>query len=107
MAIVRREARADETREAVLRGLSAHNAAVATSTTPAVAARISAGKRLVATASARTPWLYQGDGGELSEIDLGPTGAEVRVVGDPGPLRFAGQRADRETGLRYNHHRYY
>jgi RHS repeat-associated protein len=63
--------------------------------------------RLVATDSARTPWLYLGAGGELSEIDLAPSGADARIVGTPSPLRFAGQRADSETGLRYNRHRYH
>jgi RHS repeat-associated protein len=43
----------------------------------------------------------------VSAIDLDPTGKDVLVEGKPGALRFAGQRADAETGLRYHRHRYY
>jgi RHS repeat-associated protein len=66
-----------------------------------------AGWRLVATDCASTPWLYLGADGSIDALDLGPTGREVMAEGRPGLLRFAGQRADRETGLYYNRHRYY
>ncbi|WP_437805770.1 PAAR-like domain-containing protein [Sorangium sp. So ce1078] len=66
-----------------------------------------AGWRLVATDAASTPWLYLSADGAVASLDLDPMGKEVRVEGRVGLLRFAGQRADVETGLRYNRHRYY
>ncbi|WP_438002997.1 RHS repeat-associated core domain-containing protein [Sorangium sp. So ce321] len=66
-----------------------------------------AGWRLVATDAASTPWLYLSADGAVASLDLDPLGNEVRVEGRVGLLRFAGQRADVETGLRYNRHRYY
>ncbi|MEJ7731841.1 MAG: RHS repeat-associated core domain-containing protein [Polyangiaceae bacterium] len=63
--------------------------------------------RMVASDTVGTPWLYRAADGGLSEIDLGPTGADARVVGQPSLLRLAGQRLDVETGLRYQRHRFY
>ncbi|WP_437878516.1 PAAR-like domain-containing protein [Sorangium sp. So ce513] len=63
--------------------------------------------RIVASDMASTPWFFLGTDGSTAEIDLDPRGREVFVSGDPGPLRFAGQRADHDTGLRYQRHRYY
>jgi RHS repeat-associated protein len=65
------------------------------------------GWRIVATDAASTPWLYLGADGSVASIDLDPMGKDVMVDGAVGLLRFAGQRADVETGLRYNRHRYY
>ncbi|KYF68845.1 RHS repeat-associated core domain-containing protein [Sorangium cellulosum] len=62
---------------------------------------------MVVTDAASTPWLYLHRDGRASEIDLGAFGRVTRATGDPGALRFAGQRADAVTGLHYNRHRFY
>jgi RHS repeat-associated protein len=64
-------------------------------------------QRMLVTDGASVPWLYLGKEGIDAEIDLSAWGVAVFVDGKPGSLRFAGQRADRETGLHYNRHRYY
>ena len=63
--------------------------------------------RLVACDQASTPWLYLAADGSTSELDLSPWGDDVRAEGDVGALRFAGQRADEDTGLYYQRHRHY
>ncbi|WP_438010823.1 PAAR-like domain-containing protein [Sorangium sp. So ce321] len=63
--------------------------------------------RIVASDLASTPWFFLGADGSTAELDLDPRGREVFVSGVPGSLRFAGQRADSDTGLRYQRHRYY
>ncbi|AUX31047.1 MULTISPECIES: PAAR-like domain-containing protein [Sorangium] len=65
------------------------------------------GWRIVATDAVATPWLYLNADGEIDAIDLDPWGNDARVEGKVPPLRFAGQRADKETGLRYHRHRVY
>ncbi|WP_437821806.1 RHS repeat-associated core domain-containing protein [Sorangium sp. So ce1078] len=75
--------------------------------TPLLARGVEGGWQLVATDAVSTPWLYLGADGAISAIDLDPLGNDARVEGRPPPLRFAGQRADVETGLRYHRHRYY
>ncbi|WP_437590026.1 RHS repeat-associated core domain-containing protein [Sorangium sp. So ce1000] len=65
------------------------------------------GWRIVATDAVATPWLYLRADGEIDAIDLDPWGNDARVEGKVPPLRFAGQRADAETGLRYHRHRVY
>lgn len=65
------------------------------------------GWRIVATDAVAPPWLYLHADGEVDAIDLDPWGNDARVEGRVPPLRFAGQRADAETGLRYHRHRYY
>src|SRR5262245_17121521 len=62
---------------------------------------------MVATDAASTPWLYVDKDGGLSEIDLTTWGETAYTSGEPGALRFAGQRADALTGLFYNRNRYY
>jgi RHS repeat-associated protein len=63
--------------------------------------------RLVASDFARTPWLFLGSGGDVAELELTALGEDARVTGHAGRMRYAGQHADDDTGLRYNHHRYY
>ncbi|WP_437878907.1 PAAR-like domain-containing protein [Sorangium sp. So ce513] len=63
--------------------------------------------RLVATDAAGTPWLYLDAAGQVAEIDLTTWGEVAHARGEPGALRFAGQRADELTGLHYNRYRYY
>ncbi|WP_437624563.1 PAAR-like domain-containing protein [Sorangium sp. So ce1151] len=75
--------------------------------TPLLEARDGKDWRMVVTDAASTPWLYLHRDGRASEIDLGAFGRVARATGDPGALRFAGQRADPVTGLHYNRHRFY
>ncbi|MGK3966285.1 RHS repeat-associated core domain-containing protein [Sorangium sp. So ce118] len=75
--------------------------------TPLLEARDGKDWRMVVTDAASTPWLYLHRDGRASEIDLGAFGRVARATGDPGALRFAGQRADAVTGLHYNRHRFY
>jgi RHS repeat-associated protein len=55
---------------------------------------------------AGTPWLYLALD-TTAELDLDGTGRLVRAVGDPGPLRFAGQRHDEFAELCYQRYRHY
>ena len=75
--------------------------------TPLLEGRAGAGWQMIATDVTSTPWLYLEKGQKASEIELGTWGKVVKENGDVGALRFAGQRADAETGLYYNRHRYY
>jgi RHS repeat-associated protein len=75
--------------------------------TPLLDAKNGKDWRLVATDGAGTPWAYLHEDLSLSEIDFSTWGKVTRSEGDPGPLRFAGQRADELTGLHYNRHRFY
>ncbi|MEP7119456.1 MAG: PAAR-like domain-containing protein [Byssovorax sp.] len=61
----------------------------------------------VLTDGAGTPWGYVDARGETADVDLTAWGAVARKTGSPGPLRFAGQRADARTGIHYNHNRWY
>jgi RHS repeat-associated protein len=61
----------------------------------------------VLTAGAGTPWGYVDTHGDTADVDLTAWGSVARKSGSPGPLRFAGQRADARTGLHYNHNRWY
>lgn len=63
--------------------------------------------RMIATDAASTPWMYVDKDGGVSEIDLTTWGETAYTAGEPGALRFAGQRADAHTGLFYNRNRYY
>ncbi|WP_437739147.1 PAAR-like domain-containing protein [Sorangium sp. So ce1504] len=63
--------------------------------------------RMIATDAAGTPWLYVDPSHDCDEIDLSAWGTVARRSGQPGGLRFAGQREDAFTGLHYNHHRHY
>jgi RHS repeat-associated protein len=74
---------------------------------PLLEAQDGASFRMVATDAASTPWLYVDEDGALSEIDLTTWGETAFTSGEPGALRFAGQRADALTGLFYNRNRYY
>ncbi len=75
--------------------------------TPLLESQGGAGFRLVATDAAGTPWLTLDAAGEITEIDLTTWGEVAHERGEPGALRFAGQRADELTGLHYNRYRYY
>jgi RHS repeat-associated protein len=75
--------------------------------TPMLEARAAGDFRAVVTDAAGTPWLFLAPDGVIDEIDLGARGEVARKTGDPGTLRFAGQRYDAPTGLFYNRHRYY
>src|SRR5207237_10111124 len=61
----------------------------------------------VVTDAAATPWLYIHRDLALSEIELSTWGKVARQDGDPGSMRFAGQRFDEVTGLHYNRNRFY
>jgi uncharacterized protein RhaS with RHS repeats len=68
----------------------------------------SAGRwRLLATEASGAPWFFLDAEGAHGELELTTWGQAARQVGEPGQLRFAGQRADADTGLSYNRHRYY
>jgi len=75
--------------------------------TPLLEARDGKDWRMVVTDAASTPWLHLHRDGRTSELELGAWGRVVHASGDPGALRFAGQRADEVTGLHYNRHRFY
>ena len=75
--------------------------------TPLLDAKNGKDWRLVVADGAGTPWAYLHQDLSLSEIDLTTWGKVARSEGEPGPLRFAGQRADEVTGLHYNRHRFY
>lgn len=63
--------------------------------------------QMVLTDGASTPWAYVAPDLRASTLDLTTWGEVAASSGQPGKLRFAGQRADELTGLHYNHHRYY
>ncbi|WP_438011983.1 RHS repeat-associated core domain-containing protein [Sorangium sp. So ce321] len=63
--------------------------------------------RMVATDATGTPFFFLGRDGAHGEIELSTWGRVAFARGETGALRFAGQRADAETGLVYNRHRYY
>jgi RHS repeat-associated protein len=63
--------------------------------------------RTIATDAAGTPWLWVDEACRASQLELTTWGQIALVSGDVGAQRFAGQRADSETGLHYNRHRYY
>ncbi|WP_044251871.1 PAAR-like domain-containing protein [Chondromyces apiculatus] len=63
--------------------------------------------RMVITDGASVPWAYVAPDLSCSIIDLSTWGEVAATAGQPGRLRFAGQRADEVTGLHYNRHRYY
>ena len=50
--------------------------------------------------------LIDGAGAPVAEVQRTPLG-RVEAGGDATPLSFQGQYVDEETGLHYNHHRYY
>ncbi|WP_437613102.1 PAAR-like domain-containing protein [Sorangium sp. So ce834] len=75
--------------------------------TPLLEARQGGDFRAVVTDAAGTPWLFLSAAGAFDEVDFGALGDVTRRSGDPGTLRFAGQRWDAPTGLFYNRHRYY
>ncbi|MFT3770327.1 MAG: RHS repeat-associated core domain-containing protein [Minicystis sp.] len=63
--------------------------------------------RMVLADAASAPWAYVAPDLRCSVIDLRAWGEVAATTGQPGRLRFAGQRADELTGLHYNVHRYY
>jgi len=63
--------------------------------------------KLIAHDAASTPWLYIDAEGSRCGIELTTWGLVAAKDGEPGNLRFAGQRADELTGLHYNRNRYY
>ncbi|WP_437870141.1 PAAR-like domain-containing protein [Sorangium sp. So ce363] len=63
--------------------------------------------QLVLTDAAAAPWLYAAPDLQCSTIEMSTWGEVASRTGQPGQLRFAGQRADELTGLHYNRHRYY
>jgi RHS repeat-associated protein len=75
--------------------------------TPVLEARDGKDWRMVVADGAGTPWLYLHQDLSLSELELTTWGTVARQSGDPGAMRFAGQRADETTGLHYNRNRYY
>ncbi|HHH30787.1 MAG TPA: hypothetical protein ENK57_20925, partial [Polyangiaceae bacterium] len=75
--------------------------------TPLLEARGDGAFDAVVTDAAGTPWLFMKHDGAFGELELGPWGDVLRDDGCATTLRFAGQRADDDTGLHYNRHRWY
>ncbi|MBK8256718.1 MAG: DUF4150 domain-containing protein [Polyangiaceae bacterium] len=75
--------------------------------TPLFESTPAAGWSLVVSDAAALPWLYVAPDLKISSLETSTWGEVIDRRGEPGALRFAGQRADEYTGLYYNRHRYY